>query len=318
MEGITLGQLLPYILGGIVIFVALGLLAVGITRRNRSDPLAERLAEYGGMEEIAENLEDIEMSVPFSQRVIMPMMERIARITTSFTPQEALSKAEHMLILAGSPKGLTPAIIWSMRFGAAVVMAIVALLLFASTSSPTETFLYAGIGAVIGFFLPQLWLRSKVNKRQTEIIKTLPDALDLMSICVEAGLGFDQSMVQVADKWAENELAKGFKRVIREIQLGTSRKEALRNMAENMEVPDVTSFTGAIIQADQLGVSISKVLTVQAEQMRVKRRQRAQEKAQKAPVKMMIPMVLLIFPTLWLVLLGPAAIQVFKIFYLGE
>lgn len=320
MESFSIMSILPYILGGIVLLVALGLLAIGITRRNERDPLAERLAEYGGTEEVQDNLEDIEMSVPFVQRVVMPIMEQIARITTSFTPQEALSKAEHQLILAGSPKGLSPALIWAMRFGASILLAAVMLLTFSlgGDTSATEIFLYGAGGAAVGFFLPHLWLRSKVTRRQDQIIRTLPDALDLMSICVEAGLGFDQAMVQVAEKWEANELAMGFNRVIREIQLGTSRKDALRHMAENMEVPDVTSFTGAIIQADQLGVSISKILLVQAETMRIKRRQRAQEKAQKAPIKMMIPMVLLIFPTLWLVLLGPAGIQVFKMFVLEQ
>jgi tight adherence protein C len=124
---------------------------------------------------------------------------------------------------------------------------------------------------------------------------------------VEAGLGFDAAMGKVYEKW-DNDLSIAFGRVIQEIQLGKIRREALRDMASRMDVPDVTSFTAAIIQADQLGVSISKILRVQSDQMRVKRRQRAQEKAQQAPVKMMIPMVLLIFPSIWIVLLGPSII----------
>jgi tight adherence protein C len=128
-----------------------------------------------------------------------------------------------------------------------------------------------------------------------------------LTICVEAGLGFDAAMGKVYEKW-DNELSIAFGRVIQEIQLGKIRREALRDMASRMDVPDVTSFTAAIIQADQLGVSISKILRVQSDQMRVKRRQRAQEKAQQAPVKMMIPMVLLIFPSIWIVLLGPSII----------
>jgi tight adherence protein C len=152
-----------------------------------------------------------------------------------------------------------------------------------------------------------MWLGSKITRRQQAILKALPDALDLMSICVSAGLGFDQAMGKVYEKW-ENDLAVAFGRVLREIQLGKLRREALKDMTERMDVPDVTAFTAAVIQADQLGVSMTKILRVQSDQMRVKRRQRAQEKAHQAPVKMMIPMVLLIFPSLWIVLLGPAII----------
>ena len=137
--------------------------------------------------------------------------------------------------------------------------------------------------------------------------QALPDALDLLVICVEAGLGFDMAMGKVYEKW-ENDLAIAFGRVLREIQLGKLRRDALRDMANRMDVPDVTAFVAAIIQADQLGVSMSKILRVQSDQMRVKRRQRAQEKAHQAPVKMMIPMVFLIFPSIWIVLLGPSII----------
>jgi len=163
--------------------------------------------------------------------------------------------------------------------------------------------------AWLGFYFPILSLNSRIRKRQESILKALPDALDLLVICVEAGLGFDMAMGRVYEKW-DNELAIEFGRVLREIQLGKLRREALKDMANRMDVPDVNSFTAAIIQADQLGVSMAQILRVQADQMRTKRRQRAQEKAQQAPVKMMIPMVLLIFPSIWIVLLGPAALKI--------
>jgi tight adherence protein C len=165
-------------------------------------------------------------------------------------------------------------------------------------------------------FFPVLWIRSKISKRQDSIVKALPDALDLLAICVEAGLGFDQAMGKVYEKW-DNDLAVAFGRVLREIQLGKLRREALKDMSDRMDVPDVTSFTAAVIQADQLGVSMTKILRVQSDQMRVKRRQRAQEKAHQAPVKMMIPMVLLIFPSLWIVLLGPAVVFLLESGVLG-
>jgi len=161
----------------------------------------------------------------------------------------------------------------------------------------------------LGFYFPMLSLNGRIRKRQENIIKALPDALDLLVICVEAGLGFDMAMGKVYEKW-DNELSLAFGRVLREIQLGKLRREALKDMSDRMDVPDVNAFTAAIIQADQLGVSMSKILRVQSDQMRTKRRQRAQEKAQQAPVKMMIPMVLLIFPSIWIVLLGPALLTI--------
>jgi tight adherence protein C len=160
-------------------------------------------------------------------------------------------------------------------------------------------------------------LGSKIRKRKKEIIKSLPDAMDLLTIAVEAGMGFDGAMQKVAEKW-NNELSRGFSKVVQEMRLGVIRREALRNMSNNMDVPDVTSFVAAIIQADQLGVSIAKILRVQSEQMRIKRRQRAEEQANKAPIKMLFPMVFLIFPALFVVLLGPAVIILMETFWLSQ
>ncbi|HEC22332.1 MAG TPA: type II secretion system F family protein [Chloroflexi bacterium] len=315
MEGINLLQFLPFVLGGIALLIAIALIAIGVSNANQKDPLAERLAEYGSQQEVVANLEEIEMSIPFTQRVLIPLLQQIAKFTTQFAPQQALERTQRMLDLAGNPSGLTPSVFWAMRLLGMLGLSVMMILLFSRKSA---IYLIAGGvgGAVLGFMMPQMWLSSKITRRQQAIIKALPDALDLMSIAVEAGLGFDQAMAQVYEKW-DNELALAFGRVIREIQLGKTRREALRSMAESMDVPDVTSFTAAIIQADQLGVSISRVLKIQADQMRVKRRQRAQEKAQQAPIKMMIPLVILIFPSIWLVILGPAAVQLYKSFFGG-
>jgi tight adherence protein C len=176
---------------------------------------------------------------------------------------------------------------------------------------PSKRLLYSLAVATLGFFLPAMWLSSSVRRRQDSIIKKFPDALDLMSICVDAGLTFDGSMARVAEKW-DDALAHEFGRVIYEIQLGKSRRQAMRDMSNRMEVNDVTSFVAAILQAEHLGVSIGKVLKIQSEQMRVRRRQRAEEKAHQAPVKMLFPLVFLIFPSMFIVLLGPAAMQILR------
>jgi tight adherence protein C len=155
-------------------------------------------------------------------------------------------------------------------------------------------------------------LDEQIKKRQLEIRKAMPDALDLLTICVEAGLGFDAAMSNVAQKW-ENELSLAFARVIREIQLGKVRREALKSMADRIDLAEMSSFVAAIIQSEQLGVSMAKVLRIQAEQMRMRRRQYAEELAHQAPVKMLLPMVGFIFPSIFIVLMTPAILQIMKV-----
>ena len=159
--------------------------------------------------------------------------------------------------------------------------------------------------------MPQLLLNSRITRRQDGVRKALPDALDLLTICVEAGLGFDGAMAKVNEKW-DNELSLSFGRVLREIQLGKLRRDALKDMSERVDIPELTSFVAAIVQSEQLGVSMAKVLRIQADQMRIRRRQAAEEKAQQAPIKMLFPMGLLIFPSLLIILLGPAAVQLMQ------
>ena len=164
---------------------------------------------------------------------------------------------------------------------------------------------------LLGFYVPELLLSSRIRRRQENVRKALPDALDLLTICVEAGLGFDGAMAKVNEKW-EDELAMAFGRVLREIQLGKLRRVALKDMSDRIDISEMTSFVAAIIQSEQLGVSMAKVLRIQADQMRIRRRQAAEEKAQQAPIKMLFPMGLLIFPSLLIILLGPAAVQLMQ------
>jgi tight adherence protein C len=309
-----LAPYLPYIIGGIALVIVVGLVAVGVATRSEADPLQDRLAEFvdSRPEELA-SLEQLEMSVPFTQRILLPIMQQIAKIVQGFTPQEALEKTQLQLDLAGNPSGLTPPVFWTFRIVVMVALTVLLGFVFnlSSSISGVRALLYTVGGALLGFFLPPLWLRSKINTRQDEILKSLPDALDLMTVCVEAGLGFDAAMTKVAEKW-DNQLAIAFARVITEIQLGKLRREALRDMADRMGVTDVSTFVASIIQADQLGVSISKILHIQSEQMRIRRRQRAEEKAQQAPIKMLFPLAFLIFPTIFMVLLGPSALMIFE------
>ena len=180
----------------------------------------------------------------------------------------------------------------------------------------TQSLSLVASGLGLGFYLPLIWLNRRIGKRQHDMERALPDALDLLTISVEAGLGFDAAIAKVSEKF-DNELGRAFARVNAEVRLGKIRREALRDMANRAGVQDISNFIAAVIQADQLGVSLSKVLRVQSEQMRIRRRQRAEELAAQAPIKMLFPLVFLVFPSIFIVLLGPAAIQIQKIGIFG-
>jgi tight adherence protein C len=292
-----------------VVAFALVLVIVGVGAPNPQETLQQRLAEYGARETPV-SLEEVELSLPFSQRVIVPLLNSLAQFVARFTPQRSLEASRHNLELAGNPYNLTASQFWAARAVAAVVLGfLIGLVMVVTKAEWSRLVLFPLLAASLGFFLPVLWLSSQISRRKNSIIKSLPDALDLLTVCVEAGLGFDGAMQKVTEKW-KDDLAMAFARVLQEIRLGKTRREALRDMSDRMEVTDVTSFVAAIIQADQLGVSIAKVLRIQSDQMRVRRRQRAEEKAHQAPVKMLFPMVFLIFPSIYIVLLGPAALMI--------
>ncbi len=281
--------------------------------RYESDPLQQRLAEFAARGETA-SLEQIELSQPITERVIFPVARRLGEFVTRFTPQNALQSTARKLELAGNPRGLEPAIFWALRIFLAV--GIGAFLLFIYNIgdlnwSLSRKLIVLAAFVALGFYVPDMLLTSRIQRRQKEIRKAMPDALDLLTICVEAGLGFDGALQKVYEKW-DNLLSLAFGRVIREIQLGKLRREALRDMADRIGLPEMTSFVAAIIQSEQLGVSMAKVLRIQSDQMRIRRRQLAEEQAHQAPIKMLIPMALLIFPSICVVLMTPAVLMMFR------
>jgi len=303
----------PIIIFAVIVLVgAITLVVVGIRQpeSNNSVELQARLEEFAQKGETVD-LEKIEMAQPFTERIILPLARKLGEIAARFTPQNALQSTAKRLELAGSPPQLDPTLLLSLQFIVALAFGglLFLVFIFARVSwSIGVRLLIVALFVVLGFFFPQLWLSSKIARRQKEIRKAMPDALDLLTICVEAGLGFDAAMAKVSEKW-ENELSMAFTRIIQEVQLGKLRREAMRNMADRVGIPEMTSFVAAIIQSEQLGVSMAKVLRIQSEQMRVKHRQLAEEEAHKAPIKMLIPMGLLIFPSLMIVLLGPAGFK---------
>lgn len=305
---------MPYLIGLVIIVIAgaIALVVIGLRNPQRSDDLAlqERLEEFSQRGETV-NLEKIEMSQPFTERVIFPLARSLGELAIKFTPQNALQSTAKKLELAGTPVNLDPTTFLALQFIVAGAFGAFLFLVFsfAQVKWPLGTRLLIVAGFIIlGFYFPSMWLTSKIQRRQKEVRKAMPDALDLLTICVEAGLGFDAAMAKVSDKW-DNELSIAFSRIIQEVQLGKLRRDAMRDMSERIGIPEMTSFVAAIIQSEQLGVSMAKVLRIQSEQMRVKRRQIAEEEAHKAPIKMLIPMGLLIFPSLMITLLTPAGLK---------
>ena len=296
----------PLIVGLVVVALIAIVGSVLLLRRSEEDPLTARIEEFAAREEIL-SVEEIELTLSFSDRIFVPIVRRISELVVRMTPQTALENTTRQLELAGNPNNMSAANFWAIRGFLTILFAILGLIL--SDEGVGRTLLYMLGGGALGFYMPAMLVRSKIDRRKQAIVKKLPDALDLMTICVDAGLTFNSAMQKVDEKW-DDALAREFGRVIYEMQLGKSRRQALRDMVDRMDVPDVTSFIAAVLQADQLGVGIGKVLRIQSEQMRIRRRQRAEEKAQQAPVKMLFPMVFLIFPSIFIVLLGPAGLQV--------
>ena len=295
------------IIGAVIIFGAIILIIVGIKSPQGGDPLEERLAEYAARGETV-SLEEIELSQPFSQRIIMPIAKRMGEIVMRFTPQNAINSMSKKLEMAGNPGNMDPAVMFALRFLGIPFGAIFMILdsIAAPGSFMDGKGLLIGLpAAILGFYLPDLLLQGRIDRRQKDIRRAMPDGLDLLTICVEAGLGFDAAMSKLYEKW-DNELGRSFGRVVREIQLGKLRREALRDMADRLGVTEMSSFVAAVIQSEQLGVSMAHVLRIQADQMRIRRRQLAEEEAHKAPIKMLLPMALFIFPALCIVLMTPA------------
>ena len=295
------------VLGGVVAVIVAG---IGATHSDeQDDPLMTRLAEATQRGDVVSSLEEIEMQQPFSQRVLLPLLRRVGEFSVRFTPQKALEDTAKKIELAGNPGRIDAATLLASRFVFAGVFGggLLLIALLAHNWPLIRIFIVVALFTAVGFFFPQLLLQSQINARQKDIRKAMPDALDLLTICVEAGLGFDAAMSKVSEKW-NNELSKAFLRAIREIQLGKTRRDALKDMSDRIGLSELTSFVAAVIQSEILGVSLAKVLRIQSDQMRIKRRQRAEEKAAQAPVKMMFPLVFLIFPSIMIILLGPAVL----------
>lgn len=269
------------------------------------DPVQARLQQIAVK---PRNLEELELQRPMSERTIKPIINALSKNFGRFYPANTVRGVALALKRAGMEDTSTEFFL-GVKIFAAIVGAVagtaLANLLFIQT---TQTILGGLAGLALGFKAPDFYLGSKAGKRNNQVLESLPDALDLLTISVEAGLGFDAALVKVTEK-LKGALSEEFKRAAGEQRVGKGRQEALRGISERIHVKELQNFISAIIQADQLGVSMSKVLRIQSEQLRLERRQRAEEKAAKAPILIMMPTIGCIFPSLFVVILGPAALS---------
>ncbi len=299
--------LVSFIVGLSVLTLILGLRA--LVTPGGSDARVQQFLGAGD----PPNLRQLEMQASFYERAIKPLGSTLLRLLGRLAPQGNIEELRRKLEMAGFPGNLTVADFLGVKILVSTFLGL-GLMLLSYMVRPDALLIVAGIGLVsgfVGFMAPNFWLSRRITARQTEIRKALPDALDVMTICVDAGLGLSGAMQRVCENW-DNALVDEFSHVLTETMLGRSRIEALESMAKRTGVREVMSFVSALVLADKLGANIANVLHIQAEQMRIARRQRAEQLAREAGIKMLFPLVFLIFPAMFAVILGPAIPQLIE------
>ncbi|MDP9416231.1 MAG: type II secretion system F family protein [Pseudomonadota bacterium] len=283
-------------------------LFLGLRAMRPPSRLGQRVELYGGHSAAAAPVVE-SPRVPFKERVLKPAVLRVVRTLGSLGSSRSRAKLQMRLEQAGDPGGIGPVEFAGAKLCLTLIMGALAVqyLLSAAKVAPAMLLLLL-LATLLAMRLPDIWISRRTKRRQVEMIKVLPDALDMLTIAVGAGLSFDQAVGELVARW-NNELSREFRRVLSEIGLGKSRREALENFSRRSGVSDIVSFVVAINHAEELGASLGPVLKVQSQEMRTRRRQRAQEAANKVPVKMMFPMVMLIFPAIFAVVLGPTIPQ---------
>jgi tight adherence protein C len=296
----------PELIIAILAAVAVLLITYGVAGRPSEDAVQQRLSQLVVQ---ARSLEEMELEQPFYDRTIRPLIKRLSTVGRR-QDGGIVARTDAKLEQAGYPGGLRGADWMGVKFLGAIVGGITVLLLLLLVTGTFAIALLGGvIGLMIGFIGPEFWLGRRIRARSEAMVLQLPDALDLLTISVEAGLGFDAALAKVVEKM-HGPLVDEFRQAMAEVRMGRTRRDALRDVASRANDQSITNFIGAIVQAEQLGVPIAKVLQIQSQQLRIVRRQRAEEAAAKAPIKMLFPMVGCIFPTIFIVILGPAVITV--------
>jgi tight adherence protein C len=257
---------------------------------------------------IALDEDPVDLELPFAERVLRPSIENFSHAISAVLPASVLADIQKQLIMAGNTMTLQGFVtFWAVIFS--IFTGLGLLFFVVLPGNPLIGLIFGIMFAGIGFLFPRMWLKGKVKARQKHVIKALPDAMDLITTCVEAGLGLDAALARVAEK-SGGPFAEELGHMLRDIAMGKLRREAMTELDERIGVEELSSFINSVIQAEQLGVGIAQVLRVQSDQMRTRRRQRAEQAAHEAPIKMLFPLVLFIFPAFMLVILGPAVIRI--------
>jgi tight adherence protein C len=297
------------VLAAALVFVTVFLLVTAFLSHNE-DPVQARIASLRS----GSRQEDLpDLARPFGERVLGPALDSVAERILAILPQSMMSSIKKKLVLAGEPMNLGGFLTVLAASGGVFLVLGFTMMVASGGGFQTRQLLLLVALSGVGVALPYFWLVSRVRRRQSVITKSLPDSFDLVTTCVEAGLGLDAALARVAEK-VEGPFAEELSRTLREVGMGRMRRDALQELGERTGVPDLATFVNAVAQAEQMGTSIGQVLRVQSDQLRLRRRQRAEEMAGQAPVKMVFPLVLCIFPTLFLVILGPAVISIYDQF----
>ena len=298
--------------GLLAVFVGIAGVIASAMATNERTGVARSLATVEALKAAPDSARR-ELDVPFGERVTRPMFARLTRLGRRFTPSDQAGRLRRKLDLAGNPPGWDSDRILAYKMLGLFAGAAIGVLLPLFLGSVVWA-IVLGIGlAVLGYFGPNLFLYQLAYDRSKRIQRELPDALDLLVISVESGLGFDAALSQVARN-TEGPLADEFFRVLQEMQLGTSRSDSMRALADRTDVVDLRGFISAMVQADAFGIPIANVLRIQSHEMRVRRSQRAEESAQKVPVKVLFPLIFCILPSLFVVILGPGVISIISAF----
>jgi len=302
---------LLFILGIALVLLAIILVGSALSTTTESG-VSRSLAVLEAMTNAPKEM-SAELDRSFGDRVLAPMQTRATRIGRRISGADTAERIRRKLDLAGNPAGWTVDRVLSGKVIGAIGGLMGGVVFSLMLSSPAVKIIIIAGATVVGFFGPNLYLYQKAHERSEVLQRGLPDAIDLLTISVESGLGFDAAVQQVARN-TEGPIAEEFSRVLREMQIGSGRADALRAMGERTNVADVRTFVGAMVQADAFGIPIAQVLRIQSAEMRVKRRQRAEEKAQQVPVKITIPLIFCILPTLFIAVMGPAVISILDSF----
>ena len=305
----------------ILIVLAIGMFAAatfmllsGLTVRQREVAVTLRKAKRYGIQ----SQREVETRRSVNDRLVGPLTAKVAGVTQRLLPRTDPNLIANRLMAAGLARSMSPQMYLALKGGLVGASVLLGILVLASGAVPPAIgLLFALGGAAIGYIAPDFFINSKIRGRRELMQMELPNVLDLLCVSVEAGLGFDAAVAKLSERMV-GPLVDEFGLVLHEMRIGESRSEALKNLSERVDVREVSQFCRAIIQADQLGIALSRILRVQSHDMRVRRQLAAEEKAMKAPVKMLFPTVLFVFPSMFVVALGPAALNLMQTFSGGK